>query len=104
MTAEEFLAAYASSKLVTQQIEQYNQSVKVLQAGTVVEVKDGTAWVYGLDQVMAGELLEFEDGTFGIAQDEKEGIVRVVLKGEGHDVQLGSSVTASWKNGFYGKE
>ena len=50
-----------------QQIEQYNQEARILNIGTVFQVGDGIARVYGLEQVIAGELLEFEDGTIGIA-------------------------------------
>jgi F-type H+-transporting ATPase subunit alpha len=46
---------------------------------------------------VAGELVEFEDGTLGIAQDLEENIVRVVLMGEGHEIQEGSPVTATGK-------
>jgi F-type H+-transporting ATPase subunit alpha len=85
------------TNIIQQQIEQYDQDVKVPQVGTVLQVDDGIALIYGLEQVMAGELIEFEDGTVGIAQDLKENIVRVVLMGEGHDIQEGSPVTATGK-------
>ena len=55
------------SSIIRKQIEQYNQEVKVVNIGTVLQVGDGIARIYGLDKVMAGELLEFEDGTVGIA-------------------------------------
>jgi F-type H+-transporting ATPase subunit alpha len=50
------------SSIIRQQIEQYNQEVKVVNVGTVLQVGDGIARIYGLDKVMSGELLEFEDG------------------------------------------
>ena len=55
------------SNIIRQQIEGYDKEVKVNNVGTVLQVGDGIARVYGLDQVMAGELLEFEDKTVGIA-------------------------------------
>jgi F-type H+-transporting ATPase subunit alpha len=55
------------SSIIRKQIEQYNQEVKVVNIGTVFQVGDGIARIYGLDKVMAGELVEFEDGTIGIA-------------------------------------
>ena len=55
------------SDIIRKQIEEYDQSVKVNNIGTVLQVGDGIARVYGLDLVMAGELLEFEDSTIGIA-------------------------------------
>jgi len=55
------------SSIIRQQIEQYNQEARVLNVGTVFQVGDGIARVYGLEKVIAGELLEFEDGTVGIA-------------------------------------
>ncbi len=53
--------------IIRKQIEQYNQEVKVVNIGTILQVGDGIACFYGLDKVMAGELVEFEDGTIGIA-------------------------------------
>jgi F-type H+-transporting ATPase subunit alpha len=55
------------SSIIRQQIEQYNQDTQILNVGTVFQVGDGIARVYGLEKVIAGELLEFEDNTIGIA-------------------------------------
>ena len=55
------------SNIIRQQIESYDQEVQIDNVGTVLQVGDGIARVYGLEQVMAGELLEFEDQTIGIA-------------------------------------
>jgi F-type H+-transporting ATPase subunit alpha len=52
---------------IIQQIAQYSEEVKVVTVGTVFQVGDGICRIYGLEKVMAGELLEFEDGTVGIA-------------------------------------
>ena len=55
------------SAILKQQIADYDSSVSVSNVGTVLQVGDGIARVYGLEQVMAGELVQFEDGTEGIA-------------------------------------
>lgn len=85
------------SSIIRQQIEQYNQEVKVVNVGTVFQVGDGIARIYGLEKVMAGELLEFEDGTVGIALNLESKNVGAVLMGEGRNVQEGSSVRATGK-------
>ncbi len=85
------------SSIIQQQIEQYDQEVKVANVGTVLQVGDGIARIYGLQQVMSGELLEFEDGTVGIAQNLEEDNVGAVLMGEGRNIQEGSTVTATAK-------
>ncbi|RYX99860.1 MAG: F0F1 ATP synthase subunit alpha [Cyanobacteriota bacterium] len=85
------------SSIIRQQIEQYNQEVKVVNVGTVFQVGDGIARIYGLEKVMAGELLEFEDGTVGIALNLESKNVGAVLMGEGRAVQEGSSVRATGK-------
>ncbi|WP_017720741.1 F0F1 ATP synthase subunit alpha [Kamptonema formosum] len=85
------------SSIIKQQIEQYDQEVKVSNVGTVLQVGDGIARIYGLEKVMAGELLEFVDGTIGIALNLEEDNVGAVLMGEGREIQEGSSVTATGK-------
>jgi len=85
------------SSIIKQQIEQYQQEVKAVNVGTVFQVGDGIARIYGLDKVMAGELLEFEDGTIGIALNLEAKNVGAVLMGEGITVQEGTSVRATGK-------
>jgi F-type H+/Na+-transporting ATPase subunit alpha len=85
------------SSIIRQQIEQYTQEVKVVNVGTVFQVGDGIARIYGLEKVMAGELLEFEDGTVGIALNLESKNVGAVLMGEGRTVREGSSVRATGK-------
>jgi F-type H+-transporting ATPase subunit alpha len=85
------------SNIIQQQIEQYDQEVKVANVGTVLQVGDGIARIYGLEKAMAGELLEFEDGSIGIALNLEEDNVGAVLMSEGRDIQEGSSVTATGK-------
>jgi F-type H+-transporting ATPase subunit alpha len=85
------------SNIIRQQIESYDQEVQVSNVGTVLQVGDGIARIYGLDQAMAGELLEFEDGTVGIALNLEQDNVGAVLMGDGRDIQEGSSVKATGK-------
>ena len=78
-------------------MKQYSREVKVVNIGTVLQVGDGIARIYGLDEVMAGELVEFEDGTIGIALNLESDNVGVVLMGDGLLIQEGSSVKATGK-------
>jgi F-type H+-transporting ATPase subunit alpha len=85
------------SNIIRQQIQQYDQGVQLSNVGTVLSVGDGIARIYGLDKVMASELLEFEDGTIGIALNLEEDNVGAVLMGEGFGIQEGSTVKATGK-------
>jgi F-type H+-transporting ATPase subunit alpha len=85
------------SAILKQQIEDYDKSVSVSNVGSVLQVGDGIARVYGLQQVMAGELVEFEDGTEGIALNLEDDNVGVVLMGQGIGIQEGSTVRATGK-------
>lgn len=85
------------ANIIKDQIERYGQDVKVSNVGTVLQVGDGIARIYGLDKAMAGELLEFADGTIGIALNLEEDNVGAVLMGEGLEIQEGSAVTATGK-------
>mgnify|MGYP001455521811 FL=1 len=85
------------SAILKQQIEDYDKSVSVSNVGSVLQVGDGIARVYGLQQVMAGELVEFEDGTEGIALTLEDDNVGAVLMGEGLGIQEGSTVRATGK-------
>lgn len=67
------------SAILKQQIADYDKSVSVSNVGTVLQVGDGIARVYGLEQVMAGELIQFEDGTEGIALNLEDDNVGAVL-------------------------
>jgi F-type H+-transporting ATPase subunit alpha len=85
------------SAILKQQIADYDKSVSVSNVGTVLQIGDGIARVYGLEQVMAGELVQFEDGTEGIALNLEDDNVGVVLMGEGRGIQEGSTVKATGK-------
>uniref|UniRef100_A0A6N2MDV8 ATP synthase subunit alpha n=1 Tax=Salix viminalis TaxID=40686 RepID=A0A6N2MDV8_SALVM len=73
------------------------RELKIVNTGTVLQVGDGIARIYGLDEVMAGELVEFEEGTIGIALNLESNNVGVVLMGDGLMIQEGSSVKATGK-------
>ncbi len=83
------------SNIIRQQIEQYDQDVKTSNVGTVLQVGDGIARIYGLDKAMSGELLEFADGTVGIALNLEEDNVGAVLMGQGLGIEEGSAVIAT---------
>ena len=85
------------SSVIRQQIEQYSQDAQVVNVGTVLQVGDGIARIYGLEKVMAGELLEFKDGTIGIALNLESDNVGAVLMGEGLAIQEGDAVKATGK-------
>ena len=85
------------TNIIRQQIESYDQEVQVDNVGTVLQIGDGIARVYGLEQVMAGELLEFADKTIGIALNLENDNVGAVLMGTGIDILEGSSVRSTGK-------
>ncbi|MEL6488907.1 MAG: F0F1 ATP synthase subunit alpha [Cyanobacteria bacterium J06634_6] len=85
------------SSIIQQQIEQYDSDVKADSVGTVLQVGDGIARIYGLDNTMAGELLEFDDGTIGIALNLEEDNVGAVMMGTGREVLEGSTVKSTGK-------
>jgi F-type H+-transporting ATPase subunit alpha len=85
------------SNILRQQIEQYTAEIQVSTVGTVLQVGDGIARVYGLAQVMSGELIEFEDNTVGIALNLENDNVGAVLMGDGREILEGSTVRATGK-------
>jgi F-type H+/Na+-transporting ATPase subunit alpha len=83
------------SSVILEQIKQYDNTLQVTNVGTVLQVGDGIARVYGLEKCMSSELLEFEDGTIGIALNLEEDNVGVVLMGDGRTIQEGSTVKST---------
>src|SRR5208337_4984044 len=69
------------TQLIREQIEHYESKIAVDEVGTVITLGDGIARVYGLDKVMAGELLSFPHGVAGIAMNLEEDQVGVVILG-----------------------
>ena len=80
------------SSIIKEQIKQYETKVEMKENGTVITVGDGIATVYGLRSCMANELLRFEDGTFGVAQNLEEETVSVAILSDTDSVREGSMV------------
>jgi len=80
------------ASIIKQEIEKYEDKLKMESVGTVLQVGDGVARVYGLDDCMSNELLEFPGGTFGIALNLEEDNVGCVLLGSDKDIKEGDTV------------
>jgi F-type H+/Na+-transporting ATPase subunit alpha len=80
------------SKILREQIENYEQTVSVDEVGAIISVGDGIARVHGLEKVMAGEMLSFPHNVFGIALNLEEEEVGVVLLGESQLLKEGDVV------------
>src|SRR5690242_15462136 len=80
------------TKLIREQIENYESRIAVDEVGTVISLGDGIARVHGLEKVMAGELLSFPHGVAGIALNLEEDQVGVVLLGEYTEIREGDEV------------
>jgi F-type H+-transporting ATPase subunit alpha len=80
------------SAILRQQLSNFNTSAELEEVGTVLQVGDGIARIYGLNNVKSGELVEFENGVKAIALNLEEDNVGVVLMGEGAGIKEGSKV------------
>ncbi|MFD1020094.1 F0F1 ATP synthase subunit alpha [Thalassobacillus hwangdonensis] len=80
------------SSLIKQQIENYETEIEVNDVGTVIQVGDGIARAHGLDNVMAGELVEFSNGVMGLAQNLEENNVGLVILGPYTEIKEGDEV------------
>ena len=80
------------SALIKKQIENYQSEIQVSDVGTVIEIGDGIARAHGLDNAMAGELLEFSNGVMGLAQNLEENNVGIVILGPYTDIREGDEV------------
>src|SRR5580658_9543876 len=80
------------TKILREQIENYQQTVAVDEVGSVISVGDGIARVHGLDRCMSGEMLEFPHGVFGIALNLEEDQVGTVLLGDYTQIREGDTV------------
>ena len=80
------------SRLLRSEIENYEKAVNVAETGSVISVGDGIARIYGLENVMAGELIEFKGGVSGIALNLEEDQVGAVLLGEYAGIKEGDEV------------
>jgi F-type H+-transporting ATPase subunit alpha len=80
------------TQLLRQQIENYEQRIQVDEVGTIISLGDGIARLHGLDKVMAGEMLEFPHGIFGLAMNLDESEVGAVLMGDYTELREGDEV------------
>src|SRR5207253_3002501 len=80
------------SKIIREQIGSYAATVDVAEVGSIISIGDGIARVHGVDNAMAGEMLEFPHGIFGIALNLEEESVGTVLLGEFKDIKEGDLV------------
>ena len=84
------------SKIIRAQIKHYENIIEQSEVGTVILVGDGIARASGLEKCMAGELLQFENGEYGMAQNLEENTVSIVLLGS--DVGIKEGSTTGWIN------
>ena len=80
------------SSIIKERIDNFELSVDINETGTVISYADGVAQVYGMSNVMAGEMVEFEDGTQGLVLNLEEASVGVVLLGRSEKLREGMSV------------
>lgn len=85
------------SSVIKSMIDKYDQKTEIVDEGTIIEVGDGISRVHGLENAMAGELLEFEGGVYGMALNLEEHNVGAVLLGDDINLKEGSTVKRTGK-------
>ena len=85
------------SKIIRNEIEGYNKTLDIANTGTVLEVGDGIARIYGLSKAMSGELLKFENGVMGMALNLEEDNIGAVIFGESRGIKEGGTVKSTGK-------
>ena len=85
------------SKIIRTEIENYKKTLDISNTGTVLEVGDGIARIYGLNNAMSGELLEFENGTTGMVLNLEENNIGAVIFGETRGIKEGGIVKGTGK-------
>ena len=85
------------SRIIRSQIKYYQNAIEQSETGTVTMVGDGIARAAGLDNCMAGELVQFESGAYGMAQNLEENSVSIVLLGDDSGIKEGSSIHRTGK-------
>ena len=85
------------SSIIKEQIKNYKSRIEMQETGTVILVGDGIARVYGLRECMASELLEFDDGSFGMAQNLEDETVSVAILSDKNDIREGTTVRRTGK-------
>ena len=85
------------SKIIRSQIENYENKMESSETGVVILVGDGIAKASGLDNCMSGELVEFPDGSYGMAQNLEENTVSIVILGSDQGIKEGNTVKRTGK-------
>ncbi|MBZ9685068.1 F0F1 ATP synthase subunit alpha [Clostridium estertheticum] len=85
------------TSIIKKEIERYEKKIDTVDSGTIIQIGDGIARVYGLDECMEGELLEFPNGVYGMALNLEQDNVGCVLLGTGEDIKEGDVVKRSGK-------
>ena len=85
------------SNIIKEQIKNYKSRIEMKETGSVILVGDGIARVYGLRSCMSGELLEFDDGSVGLAQNLEEDTVSVALLSNNNEIREGTGVKRTGK-------
>ena len=85
------------SRIIRSQIKYYENAIEQTETGTVTMVGDGIARAAGLDNCMAGELVQFESGTYGMAQNLEENSISIVLLGDDEGIKEGSTIKRTGK-------
>ena len=85
------------SGIIKDKIKNYNSKIEMTETGKVILVGDGIARVYGLRNCMANELLEFEGGSFGVAQNLEDETVSVAILSDKNDIREGTQVNRTGK-------
>ena len=80
------------TKILKEQIKNFGKSAEISEVGKVLSVGDGIARVYGLDNVQAGEMVEFKDGSKGMALNLENDNVGVVIFGDDKEIKEGDTV------------
>lgn len=85
------------SALIKQQIENFKPNFDVTETGVVTYIGDGTARAHGLENVMSGELLNFENGSYGMAQNLESTDVGIIILGDFTDIREGDTIRRTGK-------
>ena len=93
----ETIRADEISRVLKEQINQYNKKIEISETGSVLSVGDGVARIYGLENVMAGELVEFPGEIYGMVLNLEASFVGVVIFGEDRFIKEGDTVKRTKK-------
>jgi len=91
------LKAEEISKVISQEIQNFDNKMEVSEVGTVLSVGDGVARVYGLEQAQAGEIVEFENGAKGLILNLEEGSVGIAIMSNSVEIREGFSVKRTYR-------